>query len=85
MSLSRKLINTSSNRKKIICIYTAISLGTSIGLLACILLNNVLNNHVMRTCNTKLNRIVTLNTVIGDSYGCVSKMVLHGPPAPLKP
>lgn len=73
------------DHKEIIHAYTAIFLGTCIGFVACIGLNKVLNEHVTKTCDTRLNQIVTLKTVVGDSYGCVSKTVLHGPSAPLKP
>jgi hypothetical protein len=85
MSLSRTVVNVVNDHKELVYAYTAVMFGTCIGLAACIGLNKILNKHVIATCNTNLNEIVRLKTAVGDSYGCVSKMVLHGPPAPLKP
>lgn len=85
MSLSRNVVNAVSDNKELLYAYTAVLLGTCIGMGASILANKLLNKHVINTCNTKLNEIVMIKTVVGDTYGCVSKMVLHGPPAPLKP
>jgi len=85
MSLSRTVVNAVNDHKELVYAYTAVLFGTCIGLLACIAANKILNKHVKATCNTKLNQIVVLKTAVGDSYGCVSKLVLYGPPAPLKP
>jgi hypothetical protein len=65
--------------------YIAIMLGTSLGFLGCIGLNKAINHRVLTTCNRNLNQVIYLRTAVGDSYGCVSKMVLNGPPAPIKP
>lgn len=66
-------------------VYIAMTLGTGIGGLLCVSLNKAINARVLETCDRKLNQIVYIKTAVGDSYGCVSKMVLNGPPAPIKP
>jgi hypothetical protein len=50
-----------------------------------IALNKVMNHHVLETCNRNLNQVIYMKTALGDSYGCVSRMVLNGPPASIKP
>jgi sensor histidine kinase regulating citrate/malate metabolism len=85
MSLSKFINDAIDNNSDLFNASLATVLGTGIGLLGCVALNKVLNKQVLATCNTNLNQIVTLRTAIGDSYGCVSRMVLQGPPAPLKP
>jgi hypothetical protein len=60
-------------------------LGMGAALAGAIALNKVMNQHVLETCNRNLNQIVYMKTALGDSYGCVSHMVLNGPPAPIKP
>ena len=59
--------------------------GMAVALLGCITLNKVMNQHVLETCNQNLNQIIYMKTALGDSYGCVSKKVLHGPSAFIKP
>lgn len=85
MSFSRNLSEAINDHRELIYAYTAVLFGVGAGMFFCVALNKVLNNHVRKTCNTRLNQIVMLKTAVGDSYGCVSKMVLYGPPAPLKP
>jgi hypothetical protein len=65
--------------------YIATLFGAGIGMLGCIALNKSINDNVLKTCNRNLNQIIYIKTAVGDSYGCVSKMVLNGPPAPIKP
>lgn len=65
--------------------YVAIMLGTGIGGLMCVGLNKAINARVLETCNRNLNQVIHIKTAVGDSYGCVSKMVLSGPSAPIKP
>lgn len=60
-------------------------LGMGAALAGAIGLNKVMNQHVLETCNRNLNQVVYMKTALGDSYGCVSRMVLNGPPAPIKP
>lgn len=60
-------------------------LGMGAALLGCIALNKAMNEHVKNTCNPNLNQIIYMKTAVGDSYGCVSKKVLHGPSAFIKP
>jgi len=60
-------------------------LGMGAALAGAIALNKVMNQHVLETCNRNLNQVVHMKTALGDSYGCVSRMVLNGPPAPIKP
>jgi hypothetical protein len=65
--------------------YIAVLLGTSLGFLGCIGLNKAINHRVLATCNRNLHQVVTFKTAVGDSYGCVSRMVISGPSASLKP
>lgn len=85
MSLSRMIVNFIDNNREILPAYLAIVFGTGIGALGCVALNKAINKHVLETCNRDLYQIVYIKTAVGDSYGCVSKMVLNGPPAPIKP
>ena len=59
--------------------------GIGGGLLMCVALNKAINERVLKTCNQDLNQIIYVRTSIGDTYGCVSRAVLQGPPAPIKP
>lgn len=59
--------------------------GMAIALTGCIALNKAMNQHVMNTCAPALNQIIYMRTALGDSYGCVSKKVLEGPSAFIKP
>lgn len=59
--------------------------GIGGGLLMCVALNKAINNRVLKTCNQDLNQIIYVRTSIGDTYGCVSRAVLQGPSAPIKP
>ncbi len=65
--------------------YVGITLGMGIGGLLCVGLNKAINARVLATCDSNLYQIVSLKTAVGDSYGCVSRKVLSGPPAPIKP
>ena len=60
-------------------------LGMGAALAGAVALNKAMNQHVLETCNRNLNQVVYMKTALGDSYGCVSRMVLNGPPAPIKP
>ena len=51
----------------------------------CVALNKTINERVLKTCNQDLNQIIYVRTSIGDTYGCVSRAVLQGPSAPIKP
>jgi hypothetical protein len=82
---NNRMFSALDSQRECLPAYIAVLLGTSLGFLGCIVLNKALNNHVLKTCNRNLNQIVYLRTAVGDSYGCVSKMVLNGPPAPIKP
>jgi len=65
--------------------YLATIGGMGIAVLSCIALNKHINHQVLTTCNQNLNQIIYIKTAVGDSYGCVSRMVLNGPSAPIKP
>lgn len=75
----------SYGQSEMLSAYIAVIMGVGIGGLGCIAINKAINNHVLKTCNRNLNQIIYMKTAVGDSYGCVSKMVLSGPPAPIKP
>ena len=85
MSFSERIVKLIDEQRYSFPAYIAILLGTGIGGLGCIALNKAINNRVLTTCNRNLNQIVYIKTAVGDSYGCISKMVLNGPPAPIKP
>lgn len=85
MSISQRIVNFIDAQREMTPVYLAYILGIGLGGLGCIALNKAINKHVLETCNRNLNQIVYLKTAVGDSYGCVSKMVLNGPPAPIKP
>ena len=59
--------------------------GMALALLGCIGLNKAMNQHVLETCDQQLNKIVYMRTALGDSYGCISRNQVYGPPVPLKP
>lgn len=65
--------------------FLAVLLGTAIGLLSCAFLNKLTQQHTLKTCNRNLNQVVISKTFVGDTYYCVSRKVLYGPAAPLKP
>jgi len=83
--ISKRISDFAYNQRDLLSAYLAIIMGVGIGGLGCIALNKVINDRVLKTCNTNLNQIVYMKTAVGDSYGCISKMVLSGPPAPIKP
>jgi hypothetical protein len=83
--ISKRVSKFSHNLDELVQPLLAIVMGTGIGLLGCVALNKTINARVLKTCNQNLNQIVYMQTALGDSYGCVSKMVLYGPPAPIKP
>lgn len=85
MSLSAFIINFMNRHRDQLPAYVGITLGVGLGGLMCVGMNKMLNARVFQTCDSKLNQIVYVHTAVGDSYGCVSKMVLNGPPAPIKP
>ena len=59
--------------------------GMGFALLGCIALNKGMNQHVLETCKQDLNQVIHMKTALGDSYGCISKKVLNGPSAFIKP
>lgn len=85
MSLSAFIINLMNRHRDQLPAYVGIALGMGIGGLLCVGLNKVINARVLETCDRNLSQIIYIKTAVGDSYGCVSKMVLNGPPAPIKP
>lgn len=85
MSLSGFIINFMNRHRDALPAYIGMTLGVGIGGLLCIGLNKAINARVLQTCDKNLNQLIYIQTALGDSYGCISKMVLNGPPAPLKP
>ena len=85
MSLSAFIVNFMNRHREELPAYIAMTFGIGIGGLMCVGLNKAINARVLDTCDERLNQIIHIQTAVGDSYGCVSKMVLSGPPAPLKP
>lgn len=85
MSLSKTLVLVINEYREVLLAYAAIVVGASTGILTCIAINSALNDRVISTCNGNLNQIVVLKTIIGPSYGCVSRKLLHGPSAAITP
>ncbi len=85
MSFSAAIINFMNRNREQLPAYIGITLGMGIGGLLCVGLNKAINARVLETCDRNLNQIIYIKTAVGDSYGCVSRMVLNGPPAPIKP
>jgi hypothetical protein len=85
MSLSAFLINFMNRHRDQLPGYIGVTLGMGLGGLLCVGLNKAINARVLQLCDRNLNQIIYVKTAVGDSYGCVSKMVLNGPPAPIKP
>ena len=83
--ISKHVSNFANKSQDLIAPYLAVIMGIGIGGLGCIALNKAINARILKTCDRNLNQIVYIKTAVGDSYGCVSKMVLNGPPAPIKP
>ena len=83
--ISKHVSNFANKNQDLIAPYLAVIMGIGIGGLGCIALNKAINARILKTCDRNLNQIVYIKTAVGDSYGCVSKMVLNGPPAPIKP
>ena len=65
--------------------YSAVLIGAALGVLGCVALNRIINDRVVKNCNLRLYEIIQVSTGIGASYHCVSKAVLYGPHATLKP
>lgn len=85
MSFSTTVINFMNRHRDQLPAYVGITFGMGIGGLLCVSLNKAINARVLATCDKNLNQIIYIKTAVGDSYGCISKMVLNGPPAPIKP
>lgn len=79
-----QLPNVGPQPKFVVSFLSAV-FGIGTGLLFCVALNKSINTRVIKTCNSDLYQIVYIRTAVGDSYGCVSKAVLQGPAAPIKP
>jgi hypothetical protein len=79
------IVNFVDDHRELVPTYIAMVLGIGLGALGCVALNKAINKRVLLTCNQSLYQIVYIKTAVGDSYGCVSKMVLNGPPEPIKP
>lgn len=56
-----------------------------ITLLCIIGVQKIINQQTIYNCRTEINKIISYPTAIGDSYACVSKMEVYGPPTPIKP
>lgn len=83
--ISKRITKFHRQSNDLVSFYLTIIMGVGIGGLGCIALNKAINARILKTCDRNLNQIVYIKTAVGDSYGCVSKMVLFGPPAPIKP
>lgn len=83
--ISKRVSDFTYQQRDLLSAYLAVIMGVGIGGLGCIALNKAINARILKTCDRNLNQIVYIKTAVGDSYGCVSKMVLSGPPAPIKP
>ena len=80
-----KFINVENNPERFKLLALSSVVGVACGLCMCISLNKLSNHTVTAACKQSINQVVQVKTVLGDSYGCVSRAVLYGPSAPLKP
>jgi len=60
-------------------VIAAIASGTLLGFGATMVLQDLINVHISKSCNTTLNQIVTVRGVTGDAKYCISTKLLHGP------
>lgn len=80
-----KLLNVENNPEKFRILALTSVLGVAGGLCMCILFNKLANYAVTTSCNQSIYQLVQVKTVIGNTYGCVSRAVVQGPSAALKP
>lgn len=57
----------------------AIVCGTLLGFGLTLILQNVINIHVSKNCDTTLNQVITVSGVTGKVKYCISTKLLHGP------
>jgi hypothetical protein len=58
---------------------TAIGCGTLLGFGIVLVCQNLINIHVSKSCDTAINRVITISGVTGKSKYCVSTKLLQGP------
>jgi hypothetical protein len=64
---------------------TPFILCSGITLLCIIGVQKIINQQAIYNCPTGVSMIVTYPTAIGESYACVPKLQIYGPPQSLKP
>jgi hypothetical protein len=57
---------------------------SGVTLLCVIGIQKIVNQQTIYNCRTELNALVTYPTAIGESYACVSRLQVYGPPAPIQ-
>lgn len=80
-----KFFNVEDKPEKFRILALSSIVGVAGGLCMCISLNKLSNHAVAATCKQSINQVVQVRTVLGNSYGCVSRSALYGPSTPIKP
>jgi len=63
---------------------TPFILCSGVTLLCIIGVQKILNQQTIYNCPPQISELMTYPTAVGDSYVCVSRKQIYGPPAPLK-
>lgn len=64
---------------------TPLIICSGVTLLCIVGVQKIINQQTIYNCPLEISKLVTYPTAVGDSYACVSKLEVYGPPAPLKP
>lgn len=63
---------------------TPFILCSGVTLLCIIGVQKIINQQTIYNCQPQISELMTYPTAVGDSYVCVSRKQIYGPPAPLK-
>jgi hypothetical protein len=64
---------------------TPFILCSGVTLLCVVGVQKLINQRIIYNCKLEVSELISYPTAVGDSYACVSKMMIYGPPVPLKP
>ena len=62
---------------------TPFILCSGVTLLCIVGVQKIINQRVIYNCPLQVSSLITYPTAVGDSYACVSRKQIYGPPAPL--
>lgn len=63
---------------------TPFILCSGVTLLCIVGVQKIINQQTIYNCPLQISELMTYPTAVGDSYVCVSRKQIYGPPAPLK-